>query len=95
MPWYEFQCAICGTVFEASEDRHAQAHPPCPSCGGATRRRLGGGGGILIRPATNFPSSASPSASCRRERAGVGCCGSTARCDHPGPGDGSCHRSRE
>jgi putative FmdB family regulatory protein len=88
MTLFEFRCAACGAQFEAHEDRHAQTHPPCPTCGGSTVRLLGGGGGVILRPSgTDAPAAGS----CRRDRDGVGCCGSKEFCGQPGSSQ-SCGR---
>ncbi|NLI78765.1 MAG: zinc ribbon domain-containing protein [Candidatus Riflebacteria bacterium] len=91
MPLFEFRCAACGAQFEADEDRHAETHPLCPSCGGVSRRLLGGGGGVILRQG-NPAAAPAEAGSCRREREGVGCCGSKDFCGQPGSGQG-CNQS--
>lgn len=41
MPMYDFQCASCGHEFEEMVGMSAPP-PACPSCGGASEKRISG-----------------------------------------------------
>jgi len=48
MPTYEYKCRACGK-FEAYQSITAPPLKRCPTCGGAVRRLIGGGAGVLFK----------------------------------------------
>jgi putative FmdB family regulatory protein len=79
MPTYEYECGQCGHRFEHFQGMSEAPLTVCPECGGAVRRLIGTGGGIIFKGsgfyATDYKSSAP---GCGRERP---CCGRSEPCD--------------
>lgn len=48
MPTYEYACETCGR-FEAFQSITAPALAACPTCGGAVRRLISKGGGVIFK----------------------------------------------
>jgi len=49
MPTYDYECAECGHGFEAFQGITAEPLKDCPKCGGAVKRMIGTGAGILFK----------------------------------------------
>jgi len=49
MPTYEYECKSCSHSFEVFQAMSEAALSSCPSCGGALRRLIGGGTGIIFK----------------------------------------------
>jgi putative FmdB family regulatory protein len=49
MPTYEYECKSCSHAFEAFQSMSDAPLSTCPSCGGAVRRLIGGGTGIIFK----------------------------------------------
>ena len=49
MPTYEYECRSCSHSFEAFQAMSEAPLTTCPSCGGAVRRLIGGGTGIIFK----------------------------------------------
>jgi putative FmdB family regulatory protein len=49
MPTYEYECRSCSHTFEAFQTMSEAPLSDCPSCGGAVRRLIGGGTGIIFK----------------------------------------------
>ncbi|MFA5028411.1 MAG: zinc ribbon domain-containing protein [Candidatus Methylomirabilota bacterium] len=79
MPTYEYLCENCHQRFERRQGITEAPLGACPECGGAVRRLLSGGAGILVR-AGDRQSGAGQAAGCSFEREGTTCCGRTERC---------------
>jgi len=49
MPTYEYECKKCGITFEKFQSITADPLRECPTCGGAVRRLIGSGAGIIFK----------------------------------------------
>ncbi|HEY9054041.1 MAG TPA: FmdB family zinc ribbon protein [Rectinemataceae bacterium] len=49
MPTYEYECRICQHRFEKFQSISEDPLRECPACGGAVRRVIGGGSGIIFK----------------------------------------------
>ena len=71
MPTYEYECTACSHQFESFQAITAKPLKKCPECGGAVKRLIGRGAGIIFkgsgfyetdykRKNSNFSSSSAP-----------------------------------
>lgn len=49
MPTYDYDCESCGHAFELFQSISEPAADKCPACGGAVRRRIHGGAGLIFK----------------------------------------------
>ncbi|MDR1230350.1 MAG: zinc ribbon domain-containing protein [Spirochaetaceae bacterium] len=49
MPTYEYKCKECEHSFEAVQSMKDEPLSICPECGGAVRRVLSGGAGVIFK----------------------------------------------
>ena len=49
MPTYEYECRACSHTFEKFQSMSDEPVKICPQCGGAVRRMIGGGTGIIFK----------------------------------------------
>lgn len=49
MPTYEYECRICGQVFDVFHNMTAKPRVKCPECGGGTKKLIGAGAGIIFK----------------------------------------------
>jgi len=49
MPTYEYECNQCGKHFELFQNMSDDPIQHCPECGGAVRRLIGPGAGIIFK----------------------------------------------
>ncbi|MCX6641578.1 MAG: zinc ribbon domain-containing protein [bacterium] len=49
MPTYEYLCKSCGFEFEEFQSMAAEPLSVCPRCGGAVRRLISGGSGLIFK----------------------------------------------
>jgi putative FmdB family regulatory protein len=49
VPTYEYECRQCGHRFETFQSMKDEALKVCPKCGGALRRLIGTGAGIIFK----------------------------------------------
>mgnify|MGYP006282963085 CR=1 FL=1 len=49
MPTYDYECKNCGHSFEHFQAMSEDPLAICPECGGALRRLIGGGSGIIFK----------------------------------------------
>jgi putative FmdB family regulatory protein len=73
MPIYVYECARCGE-FEEQQTMSAPALTECPLCGGAVKRIIAGGTGIIVK------GRGASESHCDRS---TPCCGREVRCDRP------------
>jgi putative FmdB family regulatory protein len=83
MPSYEFVCNACGERFERFQAMSAP-EPACPKCGGAVRRLIVAGAGVITHTSGGHGPK---SGGCSFETTGTTCCGSRQRCATPGCGE--------
>lgn len=80
MPAYEYQCQSCNNHFERRQKMSDPEVDACPACGGAVRRLISGGAGVIAKGA--------PGASSRACMSGEPCpvpqmgCGGGCACGH-------------
>jgi putative FmdB family regulatory protein len=79
MPTYEYECTACSHRFEQFQSMSESPLKECPECGGALRRLIGAGGGIIMRGG----ASQSGGKTCSLENTSTTCCGRQERCDKP------------
>jgi len=49
MPTYEYECRECGHAFERFQGINEEPIAECPECGGAVRRLISSGGGLVFK----------------------------------------------
>ncbi|MFA5853001.1 MAG: FmdB family zinc ribbon protein [Spirochaetales bacterium] len=49
MPTYEYECRACHHTFEKFQSMSDEPVKVCPECGGAVRRMIGGGTGVIFK----------------------------------------------
>ena len=49
MPTYEYECRVCNHTFEKFQSMSDDPVRVCPKCGGAVRRLIGGGTGVIFK----------------------------------------------
>jgi len=49
MPTYEYVCASCGKDFDVFQSMSDDPLKVCPTCGGAVRRKINGGTGVIFK----------------------------------------------
>lgn len=49
MPTYEYECEACGHAFERFQSMSDEPIRTCPECGGAVRRLISSGGGLVFK----------------------------------------------
>ena len=49
MPTYEYECTSCGKNFDVFQSMSDDPISTCPTCGGAVKRRINGGTGIIFK----------------------------------------------
>jgi putative FmdB family regulatory protein len=49
MPTYEYECEACGHAFERFQSMRDEPIRTCPECGGAVRRLISSGGGLVFK----------------------------------------------
>lgn len=77
MPTYEYECPGCGHSFERFQGINEDPIRECPECGGAVRRLISKGGGLVFRGpgfyATDYRSGpSSPAAASEKGGKGEG-----------------------
>ncbi len=77
MPTYEYECAHCGHAFERFQSMSDPPLRTCPQCGGAVKRLIGTGSGILFSDSSGA-RGAGLGPACDRDRP---CCGRDAPCE--------------
>jgi putative FmdB family regulatory protein len=84
MPTYEYECENCSRRFEKFQALSDPAVKDCPECGGAVRRLIGTGGGVIFKGGgTRGGSHGHPGGhgtGCNRSRP---CCGRDEPCGEP------------
>lgn len=86
---YEYECEICGEVFEQRRSITADPLSECPRCGGKLHQRVTGGSGFVIKGAGPAAPGERGRGECSLERTGRTCCGRDDRCGKPPCGSGS------
>jgi putative FmdB family regulatory protein len=81
MPTYEYECEQCGHKFDYFQKMIDEPLTECPECGGAVKRLIGAGSGIIFKGsgfyATDYRSRTGPT-SCGKNSP---CCGRETPCD--------------
>ena len=49
MPTYEYECTVCGHVFDVFHNMTAKPRIKCLECGGRTKKLIGAGAGIIFK----------------------------------------------
>ena len=49
MPTYEYECTMCGHLFDVFHSMTAKPRVKCPECGGRTKKNIGCGAGIIFK----------------------------------------------
>lgn len=49
MPTYEYECRACSHHFEKFQSMSEAPVSVCPACGGAVKRVIGGGTGVIFK----------------------------------------------
>lgn len=75
MPAYEYQCNACGNRFLERQKMSDPEIESCPGCGGAVKRLISGGAGVISKGAGNHSAEARPACGL-----GAPCCGMGGGC---------------
>ena len=82
MPTYEYECDKCGKHFDMFQNMSDEPLKRCPECGGAVRRLIGAGAGVIFKGSgfyeTDYKRIATTAPRCGREKT---CCGRDVPCD--------------
>lgn len=49
MPTYEYECTVCGHVFDVFHSMTAKPRIKCTECGGRSKKKIGAGAGIIFK----------------------------------------------
>lgn len=49
MPTYDYKCSSCNHIFEYFQSINDEPLSQCPECGGAVKRMIGGGSGVIFK----------------------------------------------
>ena len=49
MPTYEYECQLCGHIFDVFHSMTAKPRVKCTECGGRTKKKIGAGAGIIFK----------------------------------------------
>jgi len=80
MPAYEYHCDACGNHFEKRQKMSDPEIDACPACGGAVRRLISGGAGVIAKGGAAGPRGACMSGEpCPAPQMG---CGGACGCGH-------------
>lgn len=75
MPAYEYACAACGDHFSLRQKMSDPEIETCPKCGGAVRRLISGGAGVMTRDgAMAAAPAACPMGGCCSPEMQSSCC---------------------
>jgi len=81
MPTYEYECDACGISFERLQRISDEPIRQCPECGGAVRRLISTGGGLVFKGpgfyATDYASGRSGSS--KSDSSGSGSAGGSEK----------------
>ncbi|HOS39064.1 MAG TPA: zinc ribbon domain-containing protein [Spirochaetota bacterium] len=64
MPTYEYACESCDHRFERFHGMNDEANITCPRCGGAAKRLISGGAGIIVKGGTGRSSACGSDVPC-------------------------------
>jgi putative FmdB family regulatory protein len=80
MPAYEYQCNACEGRFQERQKMSDPEVESCPGCGGAVKRLISGGAGIISKGGGHYSKEFADS----RSRCGLGgtCCGQGGDCSN-------------
>jgi putative FmdB family regulatory protein len=74
MPTYDYDCDSCGRTFELFQSISEPPAETCPNCGGAVKRRIHGGAGLIFKGSgfylTDYKKAAPASAEGKAETGG-------------------------
>ena len=75
MPAYEYACQKCGDHFSQRQKMSDPELDACPKCGGAVRRLISGGAGVVSKGASAPPAPACGMGGCcsREMQSACGC----------------------
>lgn len=86
MPAYEYECQACGDRFERRQKMSDAAIDTCPHCGGAARRLISGGAGVIAKGASSNTRAACGAGQCMSGEPcaapRMGCGGGMCGCAH-------------
>ena len=63
MPTYEYECRACHHTFEKFQSMSDEPERVCPECGGAVRRMIGGGTGVIFKGSGFYSTDSKKSSS--------------------------------
>ncbi|UCE26773.1 MAG: zinc ribbon domain-containing protein [Candidatus Coatesbacteria bacterium] len=61
MPTYEYKCNVCSNHFEKFESITSKPRAKCPVCGGAAKRLISGGAGLIFKGSGFYATDYRPS----------------------------------
>jgi putative FmdB family regulatory protein len=79
MPAYEYQCQSCNNHFERRQKMSDPEVNACPVCGGAVRRLISGGAGVIAKGGSSARGACMSGEPCPAPQMG---CGGMCGCGH-------------
>jgi len=79
MPAYEYQCQACGHRFERWQKMSEAELESCPQCGGAVKRLISGGAGVIAKGGASAAPACETGGACCMPQMG---CGNGCGCGH-------------
>ena len=73
MPTYEYECRECNLTFEKFQSMSEDPVKVCPKCGGAVRRLIGGGTGVIFKGSGFYITDSKKSGSASTKSAAKSC----------------------
>ncbi|MDD5451900.1 MAG: zinc ribbon domain-containing protein [Desulfovibrionales bacterium] len=86
MPTYEYECEVCGLIFEWRQRITEDPVRECPECHGKVRRLVSGSVGFILK-GFGHSRTGQRGGGCSPEQMGKTCCGRDERCGEPPCGD--------
>jgi putative FmdB family regulatory protein len=80
MPTYEYECASCGKDFDVFQSMSDDPLKVCPTCGGAVRRVINGGTGVIFKGSGFYKNDSRKSSAPRGSEASGGGSSSSEAC---------------
>jgi putative FmdB family regulatory protein len=75
MPAYEYRCQACGQHFELRQKMSEAPVESCARCGGAVKRLISGGAGVIARGAASVAPACESGPCCMQPMDGRNGCG--------------------
>lgn len=82
MPHYDYECSKCSHVFEEFHKMSETPEIKCPKCGSDSKKKIGGGAGIIFKGAGFYKTDYAKPTPCGESSGGCASCASGAPHQH-------------